>query len=84
MDQRIIYKNDDGTIALVIPAPECPLTVEQIALKDVPVGKTFKIIDASEVPEDTASWVVDDAELTDGVGADYGIGSDNPFILQEV
>jgi len=78
MDQRIIYKNDDGTIALVIPAPDCGLTIEQIALKDVPAGKPFKIINASDVPEDTASWVIDDADLTDGVG------SNNPFVLQEV
>jgi hypothetical protein len=81
MSKVIIYKMADG-VAVINPAPDCGLTVEQIALKDVPAGKPFKIIDASEVPEDKTSWVVNDAELTDGVGADYGIGSNNPFILQ--
>lgn len=84
MNKMIVYKNDDGAVVLVIPSPDCGLTVEKIALKDVPVGKPFKIMDASEVPEDTTAWVVDDADLTDGVGADYGIGSNNPFILQGV
>lgn len=83
MSKVIIYKLDVG-VAVVNPAPDCGLTIEQIALKDVPAGKPFKVIDASDVPEDTVSWVVSDADLTDGVGADYGIGSDNPFVLQEV
>ena len=68
MDQRIIYKNDDGTIALVIPTLDCGLTVKQIAIKDVLAGKPFKIIDISDVPEDTMSWVVNDADLKDGIG----------------
>ena len=52
MNQRIIYPTDDGGVAVIIPAPECGLTIEQIAAKDVPQGKPFKIIDASEVPTD--------------------------------
>jgi hypothetical protein len=83
MNQLIVYTNDNGSVSVITPAPDCGLTIEQIALKDVPAGKPFKIIDASEVPEDTASWVVSDADLADGIGADYGVGSDNPFILQE-
>lgn len=86
MDQRIIYQNDNGGVSVIIPAPDCGLTVEQIALKDVPFGKPFKIIDVSELPADRTqrnAWTVDEADLTDGVGADYGIGSDNPFVLPE-
>jgi hypothetical protein len=70
MDKRIIYKNDDGTISIIIPA-NCGLTVEQIAQKDVPTGKSYKIVDISEVPSDREfrnAWTIDDAELTDGVG----------------
>jgi len=86
MTQRIIYSNDDGGISVIIPAPECGLTIEQIALKDVPFGKPFKIIDIADLPTDRTqrnAWTVDEADLTDGVGADYGIGSDNPFIMPE-
>ena len=35
----IVYKQDNGQIALVVPSAECPLTVEEIARKDVPTGK---------------------------------------------
>lgn len=71
MSQVIVYKEDGGRLAVVIPNPECGLTVRQIAVKDVPQGKPFKIIDASELPADASqrdAWTVDDAELTDGVG----------------
>jgi hypothetical protein len=67
MEKCIIYKTDAG-VAVVNPAPDCGLTIEQIALKDVPAGKPFKIINAADVPEDTTAWIVDDADLTDGVG----------------
>ena len=52
MNQRIIYPTDDGGVAVIIPAPECGLTIEQIAAKDVPQGKTFQIIDAADQPSD--------------------------------
>ena len=87
MTQRIIYTNDNGGVSVIVPAPECGLTVEQIALKDVPFGKPFKIIDISDLPADRTqrnAWTVNEADLTDGVGADYGIGSDNPFVMPEV
>lgn len=87
MNNRIIYQNDNGGVCVIVPAPDCGLTVEQIALKDVPMGKPFKIVDVSEVPTDRSqreSWAVEETDLTDGVGADYGIGSKNPFIMPEV
>ena len=52
MTQRIIYKTADGGVAVIIPAPECGLTIEEIATKDVPEGKAFKIIDTADVPTD--------------------------------
>jgi hypothetical protein len=52
MNQRIIYPNDDGGVAVVVPAAECGLTIEEIAAKDVPVGKPYKIVDVSEIPSD--------------------------------
>jgi len=70
MEKRIIYKNIDGSIAIIIPA-DCGLTVEEIARKDVPTGLAYKIVDVSEVPSDRTfrgAWTIDDSELTDGVG----------------
>lgn len=52
MEKRIIYPNDTGGVCIVIPAPDCGLTIEQIAAKDVPAGKPFKIVNVSEIPSD--------------------------------
>lgn len=52
MNQRIIYPNDEGGVAVIIPAPDCGLTIEQIAAKDVPQGKPFKIVDVADIPTD--------------------------------
>jgi hypothetical protein len=52
MNQRIIYQTDDGGVAVIVPAPECGLTIEQIAAKDVPAGKSYKIVDVSDIPTD--------------------------------
>lgn len=51
MNSRIIYPTDDGGVAVIIPA-ECGLTIEEIAAKDVPAGKPYKIVDVSDIPED--------------------------------
>jgi len=51
-DKRIIYIQDNGSVAIVIPADNCDLTVEQIRDKDVPSGKTSYIVDKSVIPTD--------------------------------
>ena len=51
-DKRIIYIQDNGVVAVIVPANNCDLTVEQIQSKDVPAGKTSYIVDKSEVPTD--------------------------------
>ena len=59
MNQRIIYPNDDGGVSIIVPAAECGLSIEEIAAKDVPAGKPFKIVDVSDIPEDRtfrAAW----------------------------
>lgn len=54
MNQRIIYPNPEGGVCVIIPAPEALefMTIEEIAAKDVPTGIEYKIIDASELPQD--------------------------------
>jgi hypothetical protein len=52
MNQRIIFPTDDGGVAVIVPSPNCGLTIEEIAAKDVPVGKPYQIVDVSEVPSD--------------------------------
>ena len=74
MNQRIIYKTESGGVAVLIPTGE--LSLEETAAKDVPAGRPYKIVDVSEIPSERTfrdAWYVDEAELTDGVGADYGV-----------
>jgi hypothetical protein len=54
MNQRVVYKNDDGTIAIIIPTSEWleTHTIEELAVKDVPDGKEYWIVDVSEIPSD--------------------------------
>ena len=52
--QRIIYKTEEGGVAIVIPTPEylSEHTIEELAAKDVPAGAEFKIVDVSDIPSD--------------------------------
>lgn len=54
MTQRIIYPNDEGGVSILIPTPEYleTHTIEELAAKDVPQGKPFKIVDVSDIPSD--------------------------------
>lgn len=75
MNQRIIYQNNDGGVSVIVPAPEClqEHTIEEIAAKDVPAGKPYKIVNVSDIPSDRTfrnAWKVDANALTDGVGAE--------------
>lgn len=75
MTQRIIYKNDDGGVSVIIPTDEALAVygIEAIAKKDVPFGKPYKIVDVADIPTDRSqrqAWEVDEADLTDGVGAE--------------
>ena len=69
--KRIIYREDDGSVSIVVPVKNCDLTVEQIAKKDVPTGKKYKIVDVSDISSDRSfrdAWTADESDLTDGVG----------------
>jgi hypothetical protein len=75
MTQRIIYQTDEGGVAVIVPTPEAleQHSIQAIAIKDVPAGKPFKIVDAADIPSDRSerdAWTVDEADLTDGIGGD--------------
>lgn len=52
MNQRIIYPTENNSVAIIIPAPDCNLSIEEIAAKDIPAGKPYKIINTSDIPSD--------------------------------
>lgn len=52
--KRIIYKKEDGGVAVIIPTQEYlkTHTIEELAIKDVPANTPYKIVDISEIPND--------------------------------
>lgn len=61
-DYRIIYPNDDNGVAVVVPAPGID---ETEALRVVPQGRPYLIVDAADIPADRtfrAAWTADFAD----------------------
>ena len=75
----IIYPNDDDGVAIVIPSPNTKYTTEEIALKDVPKGKPYRIIEHTDVPTDRTFRDAWEADFTEPEG--FGIGADEFFRL---
>lgn len=72
---KIIYIQDNGVIAIIHPMQWAvdKYGIDAVALKDVPTGKPYKIVQDADIPTDRAmrdAWTVDPAILTDGFGAD--------------
>lgn len=68
-NKRIIYLDDNNMVVILVPTDV--MSVENIAKKDVPTGKKYKIVDKSEIPTDKSfrnAWTVSESDLTDGVG----------------
>jgi hypothetical protein len=57
---RIIYPTPEGGVAVIVPAPECELSIEEIAAKDVPDGAPYEIVAVEDIPSDRTfrnAWV---------------------------
>jgi len=81
---RIIYKTIEGTLSVISPA-KCGLSIQQIAEKDVPAGRPYKIISANDLPDDRMyrnAWTVEDSILTDGVGSEEGIPAESAYLVK--
>ena len=65
-----IFPNET-TISVLVPAPNCELSLEEICVKDVPTGVPYRIIDSSELPADREFRNAWEADFTnpDGYGA---------------
>ena len=61
-DYRIIYPNDDDGVAVVIPAPGIEQTE---ALRSVPTGKPYLVLDVSDIPTDRTFRDAWQADFTD-------------------
>ncbi|WP_105419185.1 hypothetical protein [Neorhizobium sp. T25_27] len=73
MSKVIVYQRNEGSAAIFWPADHAyeSHTMEEIGAIAVPTGLPFKIVDSAEIPTDRSernAWVVNEQELTDGVG----------------
>lgn len=50
MAKVIIFKNDNGGVAVCIPTGE--LSIDAVMGKDVPTGRDARIVDSADLPED--------------------------------
>lgn len=61
--KRILYPSDNGGVAIIIPTESL-----ELAMKDIPSGKPYLIVDAADIPTDREfrnAWTADftDAEV---------------------
>lgn len=78
----ILYPNDDGGVSVIIPSPSAvsTMTLEDIALKDVPAGKPFKIVATEDIPSDRTFRNAWEADFSSPDGT--GIGHEAWFAAQ--
>jgi hypothetical protein len=72
--KRIIYPTPDGGVAVIIPA----VTVE-LALKDVPEGVVYEIVDEADIPTDRYfrnAWVMGDCCIDHDLDKCKALGHD--------
>jgi hypothetical protein len=80
MNKVIVYPNERGGIAIVYPAPNCGISIEEVARKDVPAGLPHLILNEEDVPTDYVFFEAFEADFSDPHG--YGIGAQAWFIEQ--
>jgi len=73
-NQRIIYSNTDGTVAVIVPTESV-----ELAAKDVPPGVPYQIVTTDDVPSDRTfrgAWVMGDCCIEHDLGKCRDIGHD--------
>ena len=81
---RIIYKNQDNSVSVLIPTQEALAfaTIEQIAEKDVPHNLPYWIVPTSDIPTDRtfrSAWEIDES-----FGEPDGFGGENNEFDEEL
>lgn len=76
----IIYPNDNDGISVIHPSSNTTYTIQEIALKDVPAGKPYRIIEHTEIPADRTFREAWEADFTTSEG--FGLGADEFFRIK--
>ena len=72
--KRIIYQNSEGGVSVIIPTESV-----ELALKDVPEGVPYEIVDAADIPSDRFfrnAWVANGAAVDVDLDKAKDIGHD--------
>jgi hypothetical protein len=72
---KIIYENQDKSIAVLTPTEEAlaKYTYKQIAEKDVPAGLEYVIVNTDVIPTDRTfreCWELEPNTIFDGIGSE--------------
>jgi hypothetical protein len=70
--KRIIYQNSEGGVSVIIPTESV-----ELALKDVPEGVAYEIVDVADIPSDRTfrgAWVMGDCCIDVDLGQCRVIG----------
>jgi hypothetical protein len=73
--KRIIYQNETGGVSIIIPTESV-----ELALKDVPEGVPYEIVDAADIPSDRYfrnAWVMGDCCVEHDLDKCKEIGHDH-------
>jgi hypothetical protein len=76
----IAYLDESGGVSIVYPASECPLSIKEIAEKDVPAGRPYMFVPAEAIPTDHTFFNAFELDFSDPSG--YGIGAEAWFARQ--
>jgi hypothetical protein len=71
---RIIYQSESGGVAVIVPTGSV-----ELALKDVPTGVPYEIVDAANIPSDRFfrnAWIANGAAVAVDLGKAKDIGHD--------
>ncbi len=80
--ELIIFKNEDNSIGIVVPTNETLLiySLKIVALKDVPSGLPFWMVEGSEIPSDRTfrdAWEISETmREPDGYGSPFNTFSE--------
>jgi hypothetical protein len=72
---RIIFQNESGGVSIIVPTSSV-----ELALKDVPQGVPFEIVDVADIPSDRFfrnAWVADGADVAVNLDKAKAIGHDH-------
>jgi hypothetical protein len=79
MTRSILYPQDNGNLAIVIPTGELP--IEDVAQKDVPAGIPYLLVPSNDIPSDRTFRNAWEADFSNPDG--HGLGADAYFAAQQ-